>query len=71
LDIKRIKIEEKGGSCTVRRFIICTHPKISLGRSIEEKEVGGACYMHGVEKKSVQGFGGKARRKETTLKSKA
>jgi hypothetical protein len=29
-------------------------------------EVGGACDPHGRGEKSVQGFGGKARRKETT-----
>jgi hypothetical protein len=29
-------------------------------------EVGGACSMHGRGEKSVQGFVGKARRKETT-----
>jgi hypothetical protein len=34
-------------------------------------EVGGACGTHGRGEKSVQGFGGKARRKETTGKTKA
>jgi hypothetical protein len=34
-------------------------------------EVGGACGTHGRGEKSVQGFGGKARRKETTRKTKA
>jgi hypothetical protein len=29
--------------------------------------VGGACRTHGRGEKSVEGFGGKARRKETTL----
>jgi hypothetical protein len=33
--------------------------------------VGGACGTHGKGEKSVQGFGGKARRKETTIKTKA
>jgi hypothetical protein len=32
--------------------------------------VGGAYGTHGRGEKSVQGFGGKARRKETTLKTK-
>jgi hypothetical protein len=26
-------LQENGGSCTMRSFIICTHPQISLGRS--------------------------------------
>jgi hypothetical protein len=34
-------------------------------------EVGGACDMHGRGEKSLQGFGGKAQRKETTGKTKA
>jgi hypothetical protein len=29
---KRDEMTENGGSCTVRNFIICTHPQISLGR---------------------------------------
>jgi hypothetical protein len=33
--------------------------------------VGGACGTHGRGEKSVQGFGGKPRRKETTWKIKA
>jgi hypothetical protein len=33
--------------------------------------LGGACGTHGRGEKSVQGFGGKARRKETTGKTKA
>jgi hypothetical protein len=34
-------------------------------------EWGGTCGTHGRGEKSVQGFGGKARRKETTGKTKA
>jgi hypothetical protein len=34
-------------------------------------ELGRACGTHGREEKIVQGFGGKARRKETTRKTKA
>jgi hypothetical protein len=34
-------------------------------------EVGGACGTRGRGEKSVQGFGGKARKKETTGKTKA
>jgi hypothetical protein len=33
--------------------------------------VGGACGTHGIEEKSVQGFGAKARRKEITRTTKA
>jgi hypothetical protein len=57
----------------VRRFIICVRPQISLGRSgqVKANEVGGACGTHGSGHKSVQRFGGKARRKETTGKTKA
>jgi hypothetical protein len=38
---------------------------------VNVNEVGGACGMHGRGEESVQGFGGKARRKETTGKTKA
>jgi hypothetical protein len=38
---------------------------------MKENEVGGACGTHGRGQKSVQGFGGKARRKETTRKTEA
>jgi hypothetical protein len=57
----------------MRNFIICTHPQISLGKSsqVKENEVGGACSTRGGGEKSVQGFGGKARRKVTTRKTKA
>jgi hypothetical protein len=37
---------------------------------VEANEVGGACGTHGRGVKSVQGFGGKARRKWTTWKTK-
>jgi hypothetical protein len=62
---------ENGGSCTMRNFIICTHPQISVGNQIKANEVGWACGTHGRGEKSVQVFGGKARRKETTWKTKA
>jgi hypothetical protein len=38
---------------------------------VKANEVGGACGTHGRGEKSVQGFGGKARRKDTTGKIKA
>jgi hypothetical protein len=51
----------------VGSFIICTHCQISLG----ESEVGRTCGTHGVGEESVEGFGGKARREETTWKTEA
>jgi hypothetical protein len=54
-------------------LFVAYFPQISLGKSSQVKanEVGGACGTHGRGEKSVQGFGGKARRKETTGKTKA
>jgi hypothetical protein len=40
-------------------------------RQVKANEVGRACSTHGRGEKSVQGFGGKARGKETTWKTKA
>jgi hypothetical protein len=54
----------------MRNLIICTHPQIS-GKSDKANEVGGACDTHGRGEKSVKGFDGKARSKETTWKTKA
>jgi hypothetical protein len=39
-------------------------------RQVKANEVGRACGTHGRGEKSVQGSGGKARRKETTRKTK-
>jgi ABC-type uncharacterized transport system substrate-binding protein len=30
---KRDEVQENGGSCTMRSFILCTHPHIFIGRS--------------------------------------
>jgi hypothetical protein len=51
-------------------FIFCT-PQILLGISYQIKEngVGGTCDTHGRGEESIQGFVGKARRKETTSKA--
>jgi hypothetical protein len=38
---------------------------------VKANDVGGACSTHGRGEKSVQGLGGKARRKEPTWKTKA
>jgi hypothetical protein len=40
-------------------------------RQVKANEVGGACGTHVRGEKSVQGFGGKVRREETTWKTKA
>jgi hypothetical protein len=57
----------------MRNFIISTHPQILLGKSnqVKKNEVGRACGMHGKGQKSVQTFGGKARKKETAQKTMA
>jgi hypothetical protein len=52
-------------------FIICTHHQILLADQIKENEVGRACGTHGRGEKPVQGFDWKARREETTWKTKA
>jgi hypothetical protein len=46
-------------------------PDIIRQVKVKANKVGGACVTHGRGEKSVQGFGGKARRKETTGKTKA
>jgi hypothetical protein len=56
----------------VMSFIICTHPQTDRqADQIKENEVGGTCVMHGKGEKSVQGFCGKARKKETARKTGA
>jgi hypothetical protein len=54
----------------MRSFISYTHPQILLGRSNPGEEVVGTCGTHGRGEECVQGFGEKARRKETTWKIK-
>jgi hypothetical protein len=54
----------------MRSFIFCTHPQISLDQ-VMENEVGRTCGTHGRGQRSVQCFGGIARRKETTQKTEA
>jgi hypothetical protein len=50
----------------MRSFIIVLVPKYQYEGEVKENEVGRASSRHGRGEKSVQGFGGKARRKETT-----
>jgi hypothetical protein len=56
---KKNNVAGERRSCTMRSFIICTHPQISLGRSSQGNEMDGTCGMHGRGEKIVQGFGGK------------
>jgi hypothetical protein len=54
----------------MRNFIICTHPQI-LGKSSQGERMRWAGHVARMGEESVQGFGGKARRKATTGKTKA
>jgi hypothetical protein len=54
----------------MRSLICCTHPQISADE-VKKNEVGGACGTHGRGEKIVQGFDGKAIRKETSCKTEA
>jgi hypothetical protein len=55
----------------MRSFIFYTPPQIlSAVDQIKENEVGGTCGTHGRGEECVQVFDGKARRKETTCKTK-
>jgi hypothetical protein len=65
------KVSDNRESLRVRSFIICTHPQIPLGRSVNANEVGGTYGTYARGEKSVQGFGMKARRKESTWKTEA
>jgi hypothetical protein len=47
------------------------YSSLDIIRQVKANEVGGACGTHGRVEKSVQCFGGKARRKYTNGKTKA
>jgi hypothetical protein len=49
LNLRGMKWRENGGSCTVRNFVICTHPQISLGKS-SQGEWGGRGMWHALER---------------------
>jgi hypothetical protein len=55
----------------MRRVIFILLPRYYQADQIKEDEVGRTCGTHGRGKECVQGFDGKARRKETTCKTKA
>jgi hypothetical protein len=46
-------------------------PKCHYSDQIKETKFGGVCGTHGGEEKCEQGFGGEARRKQITRKTKA
>jgi hypothetical protein len=50
LDLRGMRWQENGGSCTVRNVIIFTHPHISLGRSSQD-EWGGRVMWHAWERR--------------------
>jgi hypothetical protein len=50
LDLRGMRWRENGGSCTVRNFIICTHPQISLGKW-SQGEWGGRGMWHAWERR--------------------
>jgi hypothetical protein len=52
---ERDDVTENGGSCTMRSFIICTHPQISLGRS-GQGELGGQGMWHARERRECTRF---------------
>jgi hypothetical protein len=52
LGLRGMRWRENGGSCTMRNFIICTHPQISLGRS-SQGEWGGQGMWHAWERRDV------------------
>jgi hypothetical protein len=52
-----------GGSCTVRNFITCTHPQISLGKSRQMRWAGHMARM-GEERKVYKVLVGKPEGKE-------
>jgi hypothetical protein len=63
--------QENGESRTMRSFIFYAPPQILLGRS-NQGECGGRDMWHVWERREMcTGFYGKARRKETTWKTKA
>jgi hypothetical protein len=52
----------------MRSFMTCILRKYNYNDQIKEDEMGRACTTHGGEQECIQGFGEKARRKETTRK---
>jgi hypothetical protein len=57
--------------CTLKLVMSKFNSSVPHEDQIKENELGGTCGMRKRGEESVQGFGGKARRKETTWKTKA
>jgi hypothetical protein len=54
----------------MRSFITCTLHQVKLNDEVKEGEKGRTCSTIGGEKASIWDFGGKARKKEITRKTK-
>jgi hypothetical protein len=67
------KMDEVTGECRKlhNEEIHYLRSSSNISRQIKEDEVGEACAVHGRREESEQGFGGKARREETTRKTEA
>jgi hypothetical protein len=61
---------EIGGNCITRSFIVVLLTKHYYNDQDKEDEMCRACSMNGGGKKCIYDIGGKARRKETTRKTK-
>jgi hypothetical protein len=54
IDLRGMRWRENGGSCTLRSFIFCTYPQISLADQVKAHEVDRLCCMRGRGDKSVR-----------------
>jgi hypothetical protein len=50
-------------------LLLLPFTKHNQNELVKEEEMGRACRIHGGEEEYMKGFGGKARRKETTRKT--
>jgi hypothetical protein len=48
---------------------LCSSPSIIIMIKVKEDEIGTACSMNGQEEECISDIGGKARRKETSMKT--
>jgi hypothetical protein len=62
---------ENGGSCTMRSFIICTHPQILLSRSSQDKWDGQGMWHAWERLEKCTRFWWEVRSKKSTRKTKA
>jgi hypothetical protein len=70
-DLRGVKQRENGENIKMWNFIDLSSSPNNI-RQIKSRRIrwGGGCGTYGRGEKSVQGFGGKARRKKTTWKTK-